>query len=105
MDEDQDPGAATTAIDELLAHAPDRVVDAGESVHLHCTDMDGEWIVRVSEDGTAAVARQHAKGDAAIRGPAHDLLLVLRQERPLETVEVVGDLTVAERFVARMRVD
>ncbi len=103
MDQDQD--AATAAIDELLDRAPDRVVEAGQSVHLHCTDADGEWIVRVSEDGTASVMRQHAKGDAAIRGPAHDLLLVLRHERPLETVEVIGDHAVAARFVARMRVN
>ena len=91
-------------IDEFLHHFRDEAdIDAAPvagSVHLHCTDVAGEWTVRLSDDGTAAVTREHAKGDAAIRGAANDILLVLWRRRPLSTVDVVGDAAVATRFVA-----
>ncbi len=79
--------------------APD-AVPVGGSVHLHCTDVDGEWIVAADDDGADVVTREHAKGDAAVRGPAHDLLMVLWRRRPLDTVEVFGDRAVAERLIA-----
>ena len=49
------------------------------------------------------VTREHAKGDAAVRGPAHDLLMVLWRRQSLDTVEVIGDRAVAERLIARTR--
>jgi uncharacterized protein (TIGR03083 family) len=92
-----DPDLASDGVDEFLEfHLADEV--AG-SVHLHCTDVDGEWLVAPGADGTKVVTREHAKGDAAIRGPAHDLLMVLWRRQPLDTVDVVGDRSVAERFV------
>ena len=101
-----DAELASDGIDELLQcfliwvdeHAPQ--LDA--SVHLHCTDVEGEWIVRPGDDGdTVDVQREHAKGDAAIRGDAHDLLMVLWRRAPLSSVDVVGDTPAAERLVAR----
>jgi hypothetical protein len=56
--------------------------------------------VRPQVGGGFAVAREHAKGDAALRGPASDVLLVLWRRLPLDAVDVVGDATVAARFVA-----
>jgi hypothetical protein len=56
----------------------------------------------VGADGT--VTREHAKGDAALRGPAADLLLALWHRLPLDDLDVVGDRAVAERFVARTTV-
>ena len=54
-----------------------RTRDWTGSVHLHCTDVDGEWLV-VGEPGRRpVVTREHAKGACALRGPAADLLLVL----------------------------
>ena len=95
-----DPTLAADGIDEFLEHfRPRAKVDeppVGGSVHLHCTDVAGEWVVR--DD---VVTREHAKGDAAIRGPAHDLLMVLWRRQRLDSVDVVGDAAVAERFVAR----
>ena len=49
------------------------------------------------EPGGAAFTREHVKGDAAVRGPAHDLLLWLWRRQSGE-VEVLGDTGVAERF-------
>lgn len=62
----------------------------GETLHLHCTDTDGEWLVRFVPAG-AEVSRQHAKGDAAVRGTASDLLLLLWGRRSAEDFEVFGD--------------
>jgi uncharacterized protein (TIGR03083 family) len=67
------------------------------SVHLHCTDVAGEWLVQA--DGT--VTREHAKGDVALRGPASDLLLALWRRLPLDALDLIGDRAVAERFIAR----
>jgi uncharacterized protein (TIGR03083 family) len=100
-----DPALAGDGIDEFLEHFRPDVLDdapvAGGSVHLHCLDVDGEWTVGAEGTGTDAVTRQHAKADVALRGDAHDLLLVLWRRTPLATVEVLGDRAVAERFVAR----
>ncbi len=48
------------------------------SVHLHSTDegVHGEWMIS-HVDGRLVVTQEHAKGDAAVRGSASDLLLGL----------------------------
>ena len=65
------------------------------SLHLHCTDVDGEWLVRVV-DGEYVIERAHAKGDAALRGPAEALLLRLwsRDSERLAELSPVGDESV-----------
>lgn len=95
---------ASDGIDEFLEHFLAGDVVAG-SVHLHCTDVAGEWLVAPGADGAKVVTREHAKGDAAIRGPAHDLLMVLWRREPLDSVDVVGDRDVAERFVTASRLE
>ena len=70
-------------------------------MHLHCTDADGEWTVRPAADGGLTVARDHAKADAALRGDAHDLLMVLWRRSPLDSVTVFGDVDLATAFVNR----
>lgn len=104
-----DAALASDGIDEFLDHflGPDPVATAavGGSVHLHCTDVAGEWTVRPKTEGGFEVAREHAKGDSAVRGPASDLLLVLWRRRPLDVVDVVGDTGVATRFVAHAALD
>jgi uncharacterized protein (TIGR03083 family) len=97
------PELAADGIDEFLEYffplaAPDAAVLAG-SVHLHCTDADGEWTVRPVGANGHAVARDHAKADAALRGEAHDLLMVLWRRSPLDAVTVFGDADLAAQFV------
>jgi uncharacterized protein (TIGR03083 family) len=78
-----------------------------QTVHVHVTDDDaaegeGEWLVTVGE-GTSTLARTHAKGDVALRGPASDLMLVLWRRRPAEAaegVEVIGDAAVLDRLLS-----
>ena len=103
-----DPELASDGIDEFLEHFTGDVAQGagplGGTVHLHCTDVDGEWLVEEPDTaGPLAVRREHAKGDAAVRGPASSLLLALWRRVPLDdpTVEVLGDVAVAERLLAR----
>jgi uncharacterized protein (TIGR03083 family) len=74
----------------------DPVGGRGESLHLHATDTEGEWQVRLLPAGVE-VERGHAKGDAAARGPASDLLLYLWGRVPEDRLETIGDPTVLPR--------
>jgi uncharacterized protein (TIGR03083 family) len=104
-----DAALASDGINEFLTHFRGDVTDGslpvGGSVHLHCTDVAGEWTVRPLPDGGDDVTREHAKGDAAIRGTASGILLALWRRLPLSTVDVIGDAEVAARFVARPSLD
>jgi uncharacterized protein (TIGR03083 family) len=101
------PELGSDGIEELLTwHAPARLAgrdgtDVGGSLHLHCTDTEGEWTLR-TDDGVYQLTHGHSKGDAAVRGPASSLLLVLWRRLPLdaEGIEVFGDAEVARRFLA-----
>ena len=97
------PTASTSSCSTSSAGWRPDAVPVDGSVHLHCTDVEGEWLVTADADGADVVTREHAKGDAAVRGPAHDLLMVLWRRQPLDTVEVIGDRAVAERLIARTR--
>lgn len=95
-----DAALAADGIDEWLGlFVPRFVLDKGDGVpadlvgatlHVHCTDTEGEWLLRLA-DGGVEVERVHAKGDAALRGPASDLLLAAWHRRPLDAIDVVGD--------------
>jgi uncharacterized protein (TIGR03083 family) len=97
-----DAVAAADSVDEFLAITLPWVVKADKplpgSVHLHCTDTEGEWFV---EPG-GAVARIHAKADVAIRGTASDLLLALYNRVDVGDLDVVGDESVARDLVGRV---
>lgn len=66
------------------------------SLHLHCTDGDGEWLVR-NVDDTIVTTHEHAKGDAAWRGPASALFLYAWGRRS-DSVDVIGDETVSSAW-------
>jgi uncharacterized protein (TIGR03083 family) len=104
-----DAAMASDGVDEFLIHMlPDARTDRPPldgSVHLHATDTPGEWVVRDEEDGALTVTAEHAKGDAAVRGPASDLLLVLWRRKDLAEVEVLGDRGVAERLVGHTNLE
>jgi uncharacterized protein (TIGR03083 family) len=103
-----DPALSSDGIDEFLTHFLSDVAEGaapvGGSVHLHCGDTPGEWTIRESDDGFV-VAREHSKGDCAIRGAASDILLALWRRQPLASCDVVGDGDVAARFVAHTNLD
>jgi len=99
-----DPVLALDGVDEFLQFfSLGRRRDAaplGGSVHLHATDADGEWLVTEIGD-RLEFTRGHARGDAAARGSAGDLLLLLWRRRGPGDVEVRGDVVVLERLLAR----
>ena len=107
----------TTPIDtELAVDGVDETVDlwfevgrhlakqVGElSMHLHCTDTDGEWLIRFDAEG-ATTTREHAKGDVAVRGTASDLYLLLWNRVGPERCEVFGDASALRRFAEVVRI-
>ena len=99
-----DPVLAVDGIVEMLGSfipmrgsdrdAPDQLRG---SLHIHATDIDGEWTVR-QVDGRFEVEERHTKGDAALRGSASDLLLTLWGRPTLDRLEQFGDAGVVERW-------
>ena len=91
-----DPALAVDGIDEHLElFAPLAPGDAPRAshgtIHLHATDVDGEWLVTLGPDGIT-FEHGHAKGDVALRGTASDLLLWAWNRVPVDDrFEVFGD--------------
>jgi uncharacterized protein (TIGR03083 family) len=71
------------------------------SVHIHCTDVDGEWLIVPTGTSDVVVTREHSKGDCAIRGSASSLLLGLWRRVPMSSLEVIGSSDVAAQFLNR----
>ena len=103
---------ALDGIDEVFdTFAPrlgGRVTGDGQTLHLHATDEgrpegSGEWTATFTPDGVTG-ERGHAKGDAAVRGPASDLLLLLWNRIPAGRLEVFGDTAVLDRWAEQFRV-
>jgi uncharacterized protein (TIGR03083 family) len=69
----------------------------GESIHLHATDTEGEWLIRFTADGIETT-REHAKGDVAARGSASDLMLFLVGRVRHDQLEVFGDAALLDRW-------
>jgi len=76
----------------------------GQSLHVHAGDVpsgQGEWLITRDNAGIG-VRPEHGKGDAALRGPAAGLLLVLtRRLSPAQAgAEVLGDPEVLRNWLA-----
>jgi uncharacterized protein (TIGR03083 family) len=104
-----DPAIAVDGIDELLDNIPsaayfapntERLRGTGETLHLHCTDTDGEWMITLEPDGFR-VEHAHGKGDVAVRGAAGELLLLMYNRRVVDDgFQVFGDRALLERWLA-----
>jgi uncharacterized protein (TIGR03083 family) len=108
-----DAAIAADGIDEWLEDEPGDDSQAGrlgaladgQVLHFHATDEGlgeaGEWLVQRSGDHITA-RHGHGRGDAAVRGPASALLLVLvRRLAPDDApVQIIGDRAVLERWLA-----
>ena len=71
----------------------------GRTLHFHRTDGDGERLLTI--DAQPKVLSEHGKGDLAIRGTAHDLLL-WTLNRPA-AVELFGDENLAAAWAKNVR--
>ncbi len=68
-----------------------------QTIHLHATDGEGEWTLRLLPDAIE-LARGHGRGDASARGPASDLLLFLWGRGRVQKLEVFGDPLLLDRL-------
>lgn len=68
------------------------------SLHLHCTDGPGEWLL-VPDGERVVVTREHAKGAVAWRGSASALLLAV-WGRVDPGLDVIGDQAVSAEWSA-----
>ncbi|HEX4906461.1 MAG TPA: maleylpyruvate isomerase family mycothiol-dependent enzyme [Acidimicrobiales bacterium] len=105
---DVDPELTADGIAEMCevfipAAAGQPIGGSGQTLHLHATDADAEWLLTLHAD-RVDVARGHAKGDAAVRGTARDLLLLVWGREPLGPVEVFGDESVVATFRAAAKI-
>jgi uncharacterized protein (TIGR03083 family) len=96
------------ALEDMLGGGQDSRLSAladGQVLHLHATDEGlggaGEWLVRRA-GGRLTVEHGHGKGDAAVRGPASALLLVLVRRMSLDEgpVQLIGDRAVLDHWLA-----
>jgi uncharacterized protein (TIGR03083 family) len=79
------PERAVDGLDEFLENLPAAAASFapqaaaisgnGETVHLHATDADGEWMITLTPEGFTWT-HGHDKGNVAARGRAVDLLLL-----------------------------
>ncbi len=101
-----DPEVAADGVDEHLSVMVPRSVRlrpepwTGQTVHLHRTDGEGEWVVRLGPDGGVATERSHSKADVALRGTAEALWLWCTNRATVEElgIESFGDQEVAARW-------
>lgn len=94
------PEIAADGVEEFLTNVvghplvADRLREfghAGETLHLHATDGEGEWMLTLGADGTTW-AHGHGKGSAAVRGTTADLLLLVWGRHEVgDRFEVFGD--------------
>ncbi|MCW2899069.1 MAG: hypothetical protein JWO67_1334 [Streptosporangiaceae bacterium] len=100
---------AVDGIEEFLSNVAQarRVTDRmpsvgadGETVHLHATDVPGEWTVTLHPDGFTWEPG-HAKGTVGVRAGASDLLLLVygRASRAEARFEVFGDGDLLDRWL------
>ncbi len=103
--EPMDPALAADGLDEYLdvfvgINRVLHTAPAGPSVHVHCTDTDGEWLITLPAPGERVLTREHAKGDIALRGGAEALLLTMwgRLTPAAAGIDVAGDASVLEQW-------
>jgi uncharacterized protein (TIGR03083 family) len=101
-----DTDRAVDGIDELATvmlpfSAAFKNPELDGSVHLHCTDADGEWLL-VFRGGRPTTTREHAKGDLAVRGPASSVFLWCWNRLPVgaEGLESFGDDALLEGWAS-----
>jgi uncharacterized protein (TIGR03083 family) len=97
------PELARDGVDELLDVMAPRRFDyagfggTGQTLHLHGTDGDGEWVVTVGPD-SLTWTHGHVKADVAARGPLADLFLFVWSRLEPEKLDVLGDASLLRRF-------
>lgn len=98
-----DAALAVDGVDELLElFAPripeEKLAGINGTIHLHATDVAGEWLIRLAPDGIT-FEHGHAKAAVAVRSTAADLLLWTWNRAPVDDrFEVFGDHALLETW-------
>ncbi|MGI5274652.1 maleylpyruvate isomerase family mycothiol-dependent enzyme [Nonomuraea sp. CA-218870] len=109
LEPELDPALAADGVEELLGNLTGarwvsrRLAEldlTGTTFHLHATDLSGEWTFTQGPGGVVTWERGHAKGDAAVRAPVGDLLLLMYGRRSCDGLPVFGDRARLERWLA-----
>jgi len=88
------PRLAADGLDEMLtvlvSVRPRTGEATGETLHLHATDSDAEWLIALHPE-RIDMTPEHAKADLALRGAVSDLELVLYGRPTIGKVEHFGN--------------
>ncbi len=104
------PELAGDGIDEFVAVMLPRTLRSatgswiGQSLHLHRTDGEGEWMIRLGPGTAVAAEHAHGKADVALRGPASSLYLWCSNRVPSSELEVLGAAAVADLWTAEIAI-
>jgi len=105
-----EPATAADGVDEFLTILPharwvtrnleNLYGQNGETLHLHATDVAGEWMIAIGPDGIAW-EYGHGKGTVAVRAPAESLLLLLygRIAPDDDSIALFGDRALLDRWL------
>lgn len=74
----------------------DGIEGLGGTLHLHATDGPLEWWIDLDNPGGARP--EHPTADTAISADRSDLLLWLTNRAPLDSLDMIGDKGIAERW-------
>jgi uncharacterized protein (TIGR03083 family) len=84
-------------IEAFAARGEETGRGTGETLRLHATDREDEWLVRLTPTGLQ-IERDDTADDLALRGAASDIELLLYQRPTIGTVEHVGDPAVLDAW-------
>ena len=103
-----DAAAAVDGIDEVFdfflpVRQPTVFAGNGETIHLHATDADGEWVITRTSEGLE-VEHAHRKSDVAARGSAQDLMLFVWGRMGPETLDTFGNYELLEDWQREVRI-
>lgn len=69
----------------------------GETMHLHATDIEGEWLFTFADDGLRW-DHAHTAAGVTVAGTASDLLLLLWNRVAVTELDVAGDASLLARW-------
>jgi uncharacterized protein (TIGR03083 family) len=99
---------AKDGLDELLlafvARSDGRLTsDPPRSLHVHATDTDGEWLVRI-EPTTAHVSAEHSDADCTLSGAVSDLYLLVWNRGATDSITVAGDASLVDLWRSSVQI-
>ena len=102
------PELASDGIDEFLTLMLPRNLRqrsggwTGQSLHLHSTDGNGEWLLQLGPDSAVSFEHSHGDADVALQGTVSSLYLWCLNRIPLNEIKVFGDRAVADQWTAEI---